>query len=257
MTKVGIKLGSEKLYRSLREFGFGSDSGLKLPGESKGILRPVSSWAQVDVATHSFGQGVAVTPLQMVRAMSVIANGGRLPRLRLVDSEPSESTRIISEGTANTVREMLFGVVENEHGTGAKAAIEGVRIGGKTGTAQKARKDGRGYAPGAYIVSFLGFADATGIGISKTLTLMVLVDEPRTKSNYGGTISAPIFQRIMQRSLHFISTRNELKSSDPKSASNDSYMPTRFNSNRTTNRTNLNRTDENKEQGYLSAVYRQ
>ena len=125
MTKVGVKLGAEKLYRYLRAFGFGAPTGLSLPGESGGILRPVNSWAMVDVATHSFGQGVAVTPLQMVRAMAVIANGGRLPQLKVVqDGEIEPPVRIVSEKTAGIVREMLYGVVEDEHGTGGKAGIE-------------------------------------------------------------------------------------------------------------------------------------
>jgi cell division protein FtsI (penicillin-binding protein 3) len=212
MTKVGIRLGAERLYRYLRAFGFGESTNLGLPGESAGILRNVDTWAQVDVATHSFGQGVAVTPLQAVRALAAIANGGRVPALQIVDSgESFASHRVISEGTAAKVREMLYGVVEDEHGTGGKAAIDGVRIGGKTGTAQKARKDGRGYAPGSYVASFAGFADATSLGIKQSLTLIVVIDEPHAKTIYGGTLAAPVFQRIMQRSLHLLATRNELK----------------------------------------------
>ncbi len=214
MTKVGMRMGSEKLYTALRAFGFGQHTGLGLPGESGGILRPVSSWAQVDVATHSFGQGIAVTPLQMVRATAAIANGGMLPTLHIVDDPNAvfESRRVVSADSARKVQEMLYGVVEDEHGTGGKAAIEGVRIGGKTGTAQKARTDGRGYAAGSYVASFVGFADASAIGIQKNITLMVVIDEPHTKSIYGGTLSAPVFQRIMQRSLHLISTRDQLLS---------------------------------------------
>ncbi len=108
MTKVGMRMGSERLYSSLRAFGFGQATGLGLPGESGGILRPVSSWAQVDVATHSFGQGIAVTPLQMVRATAVIANGGKLPTLHIVDDDSVfESRRVVSEDAARKVQEML------------------------------------------------------------------------------------------------------------------------------------------------------
>jgi cell division protein FtsI (penicillin-binding protein 3) len=211
MTKVGVRLGSDKLHRYLKAFGFGSTSGLKLPGESAGILRSVTNWAPVDVATHSFGQGVAVTPLQMVRALGVLANGGRLPELKVVDDGMvTPPVRVISSKTAEQVQEMMFGVVEDEDGTGSNARIEGVRIGGKTGTAQKARTDGKGYAQGAYVASFAGFADARALGVDHNLVLVVIVDEPRGGSIYGGAVAAPIFQKIMERSLHVVATRNEL-----------------------------------------------
>jgi cell division protein FtsI (penicillin-binding protein 3) len=212
MTKIGVKLGEERLYRALRNFGFGELSGLGLSGESAGILRPISAWAKVDVATHSFGQGIAVTPLQMVRAVSAIANGGRLPSLHLI-ADNSEVTlrRVLSESAAREGRDMMYGVVEDDHGTGSNAVIRGVRVGGKTGTAQKARANGRGYEPGSYIASFVGFADGGAIGVNRVLSLIVAVDEPRTTSIYGGTLAAPVFQRIMQRSLHFLSTRQDIK----------------------------------------------
>lgn len=212
MTKLGVKLGEDRLYRALRSFGFGELSGLGLAGESGGILRPVSSWAKVDVATHSFGQGIAVTPLQMVRAVSAIANGGRLPSLHLI-ADDSEVTlrRVLSEAAAREAQDMMYGVVEDKHGTGSNAIIQGVRVGGKTGTAQKARTNGRGYEPGSYIASFVGFADGAPIGVNRVLSLIVAVDEPRTNSIYGGTLAAPVFQRIMQRSLHFLATQQGIQ----------------------------------------------
>lgn len=211
MTKVGQRMGKERLYEALHQFGFGQSPQLGLPGESAGILRHHSKWANVDVATHSFGQGVAVNPLQVVRAIAAIANGGRLPRLRLVaDGSPIESTQILSASTAASVQEMMYGVVEDEHGTGRRASIEGVRVGGKTGTAQRPNSDGRGYAQGEYISSFVGFADASQIGIRQRMTLMVVVDRPNTTSIYGGTLAGPVFQRIMQRSLYLLGTRNSV-----------------------------------------------
>lgn len=177
----------------------------------------MSGWAPIDVATHSFGQGIAVTPLQMVRAVSAIANGGTLPNLTMVVSgtEKLPAKRIFSTKTADTVREMMFGVVENEHGTGHNAQIEGVRIGGKTGTAQKARVDGKGYAQGLYVASFVGFAEASALGLKRRLTLFVMVDEPKAKSIYGGTLAAPVFKRVMQRVLHHLSTRGGEPSENP------------------------------------------
>lgn len=212
MTKVGIRLGSDRLYHYLRKFGFGSSTGLGLAGETNGILRSESTWAKVDVATHSFGQGVAVTPLQVVRAVAAIANGGVLPTLSVVIDEHGipQGERVVSEKAASAAREMMYGVVEDEHGTGAKAKIEGLRVGGKTGTAQKANPKGRGYMAGTYVASFVGFADGSPVGVPRNLTAMVIIDEPRAKSIYGGTLAAPVFQRIMDRTFRFISTRTEL-----------------------------------------------
>lgn len=217
MTKIGMRLGKEQLHHSLRGFGFGEKVELGLPGESKGILRDPSGWATVDIATHAFGQGIAVTPLQLVRATAAIANGGKLPNLRLVDDgRDFELQRVVSEVSARKVQAMMRGVVEEEYGTGRKAAIEGVIVGGKTGTAQKARVDGRGYEEGAYLASFVGYADASSLGVRKLLTLVVMIDEPRGKSIYGGTVAAPVFRRIMQRSLHYLATRSELGVGQPR-----------------------------------------
>lgn len=210
MTKIGMRMGMEKIYSSLRDFGFGQYSGLRLPGESGGILRPTSSWSKVDVATHSFGQGVAVNALQVVRAVAAIANGGVLPALKLVadDNTAGKPVRILSDQTAATVQDMMYGVVEDKNGTGKRAAISGVRVGGKTGTAQRAREGGRGYEPGAYIASFVGFADGSSIGINRKLVMLVSVDRPDTTSIYGGTLAGPVFQRAMSRSLHLLTTRS-------------------------------------------------
>jgi len=211
MTKVGMRLGEERLYSYLRRFGLGATVDLGLPGETAGILRPVSSWTKVDVATHSFGQGVAVTPLQMVRSMSALANGGILPTLRLLSDDQRGGERILSERTSERVREMLYAVVEDEHGTGGKAAVEGVRVGGKTGTAQKARENGRGYESGAYVASFVGFVDGHAVGVNRTLALIVMIDEPNTNTIYGGTLAAPVFSRVMQRTLHTLATQEMLR----------------------------------------------
>jgi len=218
MTKVGIRMGSDRLYSYLRKFGFGQSSQLGLAGESAGILRSEPTWSKVDVATHSFGQGVAVTPLQVVRAVAAIANGGVLPKLSVVIGEQGipEGTRIISEKAALAAQEMMYGVVEDEHGTGAKAKIDGLRVGGKTGTAQKASPHGRGYMAGAYVASFVGFVDGAPMGVNRNLTTMVIMDEPRAKSIYGGTLAAPVFQKVMERSFKFLATKSQLGTSQPR-----------------------------------------
>lgn len=211
MSKVGLGLGKERLYSALTGFGFGTASGIGLAGESRGILRHYSKWATVDMATHAFGQGVAVTPLQIVRAVAAVAADGILPTLSLIGGRAQPGTRVLSEKTAQAVREMMYGVVEDEHGTGGNARLEGVKIGGKTGTAQKARRNGGGYEPGAYVASFVGFADGREVGLDKRFTLLVSVDEPDTNSIYGGTLAAPVFKTIMQRSLQLLRTRTALR----------------------------------------------
>jgi cell division protein FtsI (penicillin-binding protein 3) len=226
MTKVGERMGKELLYRYLKLFGFGEPSGLGFPGESAGILRHMSKWATVDVATHSFGQGIAVTPLQMVRAVATVANGGIYQPLSLIKGEVKHGVRrVLSSQTAQIAKEMMYGVVEHPRGTGKKAAIEGVRVGGKTGTAQKARLGGRGYASGKYIASFVGFVDASSLGIDELLTLVISVDEPTSSSIYGGVLAAPVFQRVMGRSLSTLVTRRELSMSNRESSESKESSP--------------------------------
>jgi cell division protein FtsI (penicillin-binding protein 3) len=220
MTKVGLRLGPDRLHSYLKRFGFGVDSKLGLAGESAGILRNVKGWAKIDVATHSFGQGVAVTPLQVVRATAALANGGILPTLSVVMSEQGASSgqRVVSEKAAIAARDMMYGVVEDEHGTGSNAKIEGLRVGGKTGTAQKASPKGRGYMAGAYVASFVGFADGVPLGVPRNLTTMVIIDEPKAKSIYGGTLAAPVFKKVMERSFKFMATKSQLQNATDSEA---------------------------------------
>jgi cell division protein FtsI (penicillin-binding protein 3) len=220
MTKVGLRLGPDRLYQYLRRFGFGTESKLGLAGESSGILRNVSGWAKIDVATHSFGQGVAVTPLQIVRATAALANGGALPTLSVVMDEQGVNAgqRVVSEKAATAARDMMYGVVENEHGTGSNAKIEGLRVGGKTGTAQKAAPKGRGYMAGSYVASFVGFADGTPLGVPRNITTMVIIDEPKAKSIYGGTLAAPVFKKVMERSFKFMATKSQLRNATDSEA---------------------------------------
>ncbi|MCB0354375.1 MAG: penicillin-binding protein 2 [Bdellovibrionales bacterium] len=206
MTKIGMQLGAERIYQGLRDFGFGEVSLGLFPAEASGILRPVNSWAQVDVATHSFGQGVSVTPLQMVRAISAIANGGFLPQLAVVKQTgmPVDARQILSQRTANDVRDMMISVVEQKGGTGSRAHIDGLTVGGKTGTAQRARDDGRGYEPHSYISSFIGFVAADSSRVRDPLVLLVTYDRPRGESYYGGLVAAPVFRRVMERSVRYL-----------------------------------------------------
>jgi cell division protein FtsI (penicillin-binding protein 3) len=201
-SKVAERLGPERYFAYLRAFGFGARTGIELPGETPGILRPVETWARIDLATHSFGQGVSVTPLQMAVAFAAIANGGRLMRPFLVrrvigpDAEvtlergPQAVRRVIGEPTARTVTALLRRVVEQKGGTGARARLEDFPVAGKTGTAQKVNLQTGGYSA-KRIGSFAGFVPAD----QPRAVIVVLIDEPST-SSYGGVVAAPVFRAI-------------------------------------------------------------
>lgn len=202
-TLIALKLTDKKLYHYTQEFGFGQYTDIDLPGESKGLLRDIKYWSKVDVAMISFGQGIAVTALQMASAIGTIANGGTLMRPRIVSYLTNaelttkhtipieEKRRVISKETAKEVSEIMESVVSD--GTGKLAQIPGYRIAGKTGTAQKPRIDGRGYEAGAYIGSFVGFFPAS----KPEILILVSVDRPRT-SIWGSTNACPIFKEIAE-----------------------------------------------------------
>ena len=214
MTKIGQRMGKEKLHEALRYFGFGDVTGIELPGEQQGILRDHRSWAQIDVATHSFGQGVSVTALQLVQSYAALANGGKLVRPTIIKRKAGDnipSYRVLSENTANKIKEILRGVTEDDHGTGTKSKISGVEVSGKTGTAQKARAGSRGYEADKVIGSFIGFIDGNEIGINRKLVMLVSVDEPGVRPRWGGVVAAPIFRRSMERVLSYLISKSEVR----------------------------------------------
>jgi cell division protein FtsI (penicillin-binding protein 3) len=206
-TKVGERLGRDRYYRYLRTFGFGERTGVELYGESAGILRAPGGWARIDLATHSFGQGVSVTPLQMASAFAAIANHGELMRPHLVgrivapdgevalENRPVVVRRVMSERTSAVVTELLRRVVEEKGGTGSRARMEDFAVAGKTGTAQKVNPNSRGYSS-KRIGSFVGFVPAD----APRLVILVLIDEPST-SSYGGVVAAPVFRAIATAAL--------------------------------------------------------
>ena len=208
--KIGKKLERELLYKYLRDFGFGEKTGIDLPGEENGLLRKPNRWFEIDLATASFGQGVSVTPLQMASAMGAIANGGLLmePYLveRIVDGQgdqiyrrqPNAVRRVISENTANTVRNMMIGVTESG-GTGTKGAVIGYKVAGKTGTAQKVDPVTGGYSVDKTVSSFIGMVPAE----NPAMLMLVTIDEPQDQT-YGGLVAAPVFSRIAEDSLRYL-----------------------------------------------------
>lgn len=212
--KIGFKLGDDRLYRYLKSFGFGDKTGIDLPGESGGGLRPVSRWYGSDLATIAFGQGVSVSAIQLVSAVSAVANGGLLMKPYLVERttddtgrelqhfQPQLVRRVISTETAATVTRMMETVVANG-GTGTKAAVEGFRVAGKTGTAQKVDPVSKGYSATKRTASFIGFVPAE----KPLLTILVVIDEPST-SPYGGVVAAPAFREIAFNTLCYLKSTN-------------------------------------------------
>ncbi len=201
--KVALRLGENGLYRYARAFGFGMPTGLGLPGDGTGILRTPGQWRAASLATISFGQEVGVTPMQMVNAYSVIANGGLLmePRLYkgLVDNQGHYQEwaarkpirRVVSSQTVNLLRSILKDVVE--HGTGKAAQVVGLSVAGKTGTAQKIDPRTHQYSTEHYLASFCGFAPAE----HPRLVIGVFLDEPQS-TYWGGSEAAPLFSRIVR-----------------------------------------------------------
>jgi cell division protein FtsI (penicillin-binding protein 3) len=201
--KLGLRLGEQRLYESLRNFGFGSRTGIDLPGEIVGLVRDWHDWSGLSIGAISFGQEVGVTSMQILTAINAIANGGYRVRPTIVDRiidangdlikvTTPERVRLMSPPTAKAVSDAFEGVVLR--GTGKRAALEGYRAAGKTGTAQKI-VDGR-YSPSKYVSSFIGFAPLP----HPRFTILVQIDEPKG-AHYGGDVSAPYFQKIAQEAL--------------------------------------------------------
>jgi cell division protein FtsI (penicillin-binding protein 3) len=204
--KVGLRLGAPKFYDYIRAFGFGQLTGVDLPGESRGMLRHLENWTPVSVGSVSMGQEVGVTPLQMITAVSAIANGGLIVRPHVVReqrhgnqvTEPQEPLprRVIKETTAASMRRMLEGVVLG--GTGKLAKLDGYTSAGKTGTAQKYDPNTGRYSTHDLIASFVGFAPIN----TPAVTIYVQLDSP-AGAHEGGQVAAPVFKRIAQQVLAY------------------------------------------------------
>ena len=209
--KIGLSMGSSKLYDFYRRFGFGQATNVPLPGESSGTLRPRGRpWVQVETAAASFGQGVSVTNLQLAMATAAIANGGRLMEpvfLKRVETATGETVReavprvrrrVVPKHVARVVAEMMVSVTEG-HGTGVEAAIPGYQVAGKTATAQKIDPTTGRYSLDDYIASFVGFVPAK----RPRVAIAVVVDEPRV-DHAGGNVAAPIFRRVAKMALKYM-----------------------------------------------------
>jgi cell division protein FtsI (penicillin-binding protein 3) len=211
--KVGLRLGGPKFYDYIRSFGFGQPTGVDLPGESRGMLRRLENWTPVSVGSVSMGQEIGVTPLQMITAMSAMANGGLIVRPHVVRAlrrgtkmaEPPQPQprRVIRATTAATMRRMLEGVVLN--GTGKRARLDGYTSAGKTGTAQKFDITTGHYSPHQLIASYVGFAPIN----TPAVTILVQLDSP-VGMHEGGQVAAPTFKRVAQQVLAYLDVPHDL-----------------------------------------------
>jgi len=215
MVKAGQLLEKNKMYQYVRDFGFGNYTGIRLPGETPGILKNPKDWSEISLSRLSFGQGVGVTAVQLISAFSCLANGGVLmePMIakRIIDSRgkvvtefhPCPVRRVISCKTARTLTGILCGSVEN--GTGKEAKIAGYKVAGKTGTAEKFDPTTGKYSKTNYIASFVGYLPAD----RPRVTILVMLDEPQG-FYWGGSVAAPVFARVALRIMHHLGVPPEL-----------------------------------------------
>ncbi|MGH7982736.1 MAG: peptidoglycan D,D-transpeptidase FtsI family protein [Candidatus Udaeobacter sp.] len=211
--KLALTVGDQKFYEYIRRFGFGERTGIELPGEINGLIRPPKSWSKISITRIPMGHEIGVTPLQMTVAMATIANGGKLIMPRIVKSittsdgksvsslAPVVLRQVISPETAREIGDALRGVV-SDSGTAAAAAVPGFTIAGKTGTAQKVNPRG-GYEEGKYVVSFAGYLPAEH---PEFVGLVVLDDAHTSKPelNYGGLVAGPIFSRVAEKAARYL-----------------------------------------------------
>ncbi len=209
--KIALRLGAPKFYDYIRAFGFGTPTGVDLPGESKGLVRRLENWTPVSLGSISMGQEIGVTPIQLVGAVSAIANGGLLHKPHVVQElrrgeealplpgalAPAEPKRVIRPETSATLRRLMEGVVLE--GTGKLARLDGWTAAGKTGSAQKIDPATGRYSPTQFIASFTGFAPIN----SPAVTILVSLDSP-IGLREGGQVAAPVFKRIAEQVLAYL-----------------------------------------------------
>lgn len=222
VAKLAMLMGERRFYEYIRGFGFGERTGIMLPGEIQGILHPPHKWSKISISRIPMGQGVATTPLQMVAAVSAVANGGKLMMPQIVDSvfdnehrpvvayDPVVVREIVSEQTTELVKAALSDVV-SRRGTARQAAVKGFSVAGKTGTAQKANPRG-GYYDDKYVTSFIGFMPIK----DPAFVMLVLFDDAKVPNNrnYGGTLAGPVFARIAERTARYLNLTPDLPEID-------------------------------------------
>jgi cell division protein FtsI (penicillin-binding protein 3) len=214
--KIALRLGDERLYKYIRAFGFGKQTGIELPGETRGLAKPLNRWSKVSIGAISMGQEIGISPLQLTAMVASIANDGVLLPPRIVSATrqpqhaptmvtfgPADERRALSPLTAAQMKQMMQGVVL--HGTGKKAILEGYSSAGKTGTAQKVDPATGTYSRTKYIASFAGFAPVN----NPAVTIAVILDSP-VGGHHGGQVGGPVFQRIAQQVLEYLHTPHDV-----------------------------------------------
>ncbi|MXY68509.1 MAG: transpeptidase family protein [Acidobacteriia bacterium] len=207
--KIGYRVGAERLHDYIRRFGFGTKTGVNLPGEIHGLVRPLERWSDASLASLSMGQEIGVTAVQMASLFGTIANGGVRVKPRVVRAiresgsqevplEPPSAERVISQDTAATMQVILEQVVQG--GTGRFAQIQGYRVAGKTGTAQMINPVTRSFRDGMYLASFCGFAPVN----NPAVVGVVMLFDPRGQFYYGGRIAAPVFSTVVRQALRIL-----------------------------------------------------
>lgn len=209
MAEIGTLTGADILSKYVRDYGFGSETGIELPGEGEGILYNPDDMSKLDVATMSIGQGIAVTPLQMVRAFGALANGGAMMKPHIIksysnsqgDVTSTTETSVVGQPVPAETVKTIVDILEKEvsEGGGTKAMVEGYHFAGKTGTAQKLDTKHGGYLDGQYIASFIGFGPVE----DPKFVVLVVIDDPQKGSYYGSQIVAPVFKDIVSQLVRY------------------------------------------------------
>lgn len=220
--KVALRLGEERFDRYIRAFGFGAQTGIEIPGETRGLAKPVSRWSKVSIGAISMGQEIGVSAVQLAAMISTIANDGVYvsPRIvagttpprstpQLIAFHPALGRRVISPLTAAEMKRMLEGVVLN--GTGKKAILDGYSVAGKTGTAQKIDPETGRYSRSHYVASFGGFAPVN----NPAITVLVVLDSP-VGLHEGGQVAAPVFSRVAQQVLGYMNVQHDVPLQDKR-----------------------------------------
>ena len=211
--KIALRLGAPKLYEKIREFGMGQLTGIELPGENRGLFRPLENWTASSIGSIAIGQEVSVTPVQIISAISAVANGGTLYRPRIVEDihggalpgprSSSEPQQVIDAKTAATLRDMMESVILE--GTGKPARLDGYTAAGKSGTAQKIDPATGRYSRNQYVASFVGFAPVN----TPVVTILVVLDSP-VGLHYGGDVGGPVFKRISEQALAYLEVSDDV-----------------------------------------------
>ena len=227
--KIALRLGAPRFYEKIQEFGIGQTTGIELPGENRGLFRPLEHWTPSSIGSIAIGQEVSVTPIQIISAVSAIANGGTLHQPRVVEDihggavpaprAAPEPEQVTDAKTAATLRDMMESVILE--GTGKPAKLDGYTAAGKSGTAQKIDPATGRYSPNQYVASFVGFAPVN----RPVITVLVVLDSP-VGLHYGGDVGGPVFKRIAQKVLTYLEVPHDVPAApDVETAKNRQSPP--------------------------------